>query len=113
MSGLKLYADSMSPVCRSVMLFLAANDISYESVHVNLGEPLFLLLALSLFLSLSLSLSLSFSLSLFLSLSFLGVPCSPRDYIAKVGRHALQERRSAKCLVFLLTYIIHCHSACR
>ena len=36
MSGLKLYGDPMSPVVRSVMLFLAANGIPYEMVAVSL-----------------------------------------------------------------------------
>ena len=36
MSGLKLYTDTISPVCRSVMLLLAANGIPYEKVEVSL-----------------------------------------------------------------------------
>ena len=38
MSCLKLYTSVISPVCRSVMLFLAANDIPYEAVKVELGR---------------------------------------------------------------------------
>lgn len=38
MSGLKLYADKVSPVCRSVMLLLAANNVPYEYVYVSLKK---------------------------------------------------------------------------
>lgn len=38
MSSLKLYTSVISPVCRSVMLFLAANNIPYETVEVELGR---------------------------------------------------------------------------
>ena len=38
MSGLKLYKNSKSPVCRPAMLFLAVNNIPYELVDVDLGE---------------------------------------------------------------------------
>lgn len=38
MSGLKLYEDALSPVCRSVMLFLSMNSIPHELVHVSLKD---------------------------------------------------------------------------
>ena len=38
MSGLKLYEDPISPVCRSVMLFLSMNNIPHELVHVSLKD---------------------------------------------------------------------------
>ena len=38
MSGCKLYADALSPVCRSVMLFLSMNNIPHELVHVSLKD---------------------------------------------------------------------------
>lgn len=38
MNGLKLYADKVSPVCRSVMLLLAANNIPYKYVYVSLKK---------------------------------------------------------------------------
>lgn len=38
MSGLRLYADKVSPVCRSVMLLLSANSIPYEYVYVSLKK---------------------------------------------------------------------------
>ena len=36
--GLKLYADNLSPVCRPVMLLLAANNIEHEYIYINLRE---------------------------------------------------------------------------
>ena len=36
MSELKLYADHLSPVCRSVMTFMAINDIPYTVENVSL-----------------------------------------------------------------------------
>ena len=36
MSIMKFFGDPISPVCRSVMLFLAANDIQHEFVLIDL-----------------------------------------------------------------------------
>ena len=38
MSGLKLYADTLSPVCRSVMSFMAVNNIQYTMENVSLAK---------------------------------------------------------------------------
>lgn len=38
MSELKLFSDNLSPVCRPVMLLLAANEIDYEYIYINLVE---------------------------------------------------------------------------
>ncbi len=35
MSIMKVFGDPISPVCRSVMLFLAANDIQHEFVLID------------------------------------------------------------------------------
>lgn len=38
MSGLKLFVDRMSPVCRAVLLLLKANNVPYEEVFVDLSK---------------------------------------------------------------------------
>lgn len=38
MSELKLYADTLSPVCRSVMSFMRLNNIPYTVETVSLGK---------------------------------------------------------------------------
>lgn len=38
MSKTKLFVDPISPVCRAVMLFAAANKIPYQEVHVSLHK---------------------------------------------------------------------------
>ena len=43
MSGLKLYFDAVSPVCRSVMLFLSMNGIPHEVVEISLKNSELLL----------------------------------------------------------------------
>ena len=45
MNGLKLYADTLSPVCRSVMSFMALNNIPYTMENVSLGNSKFMKLA--------------------------------------------------------------------
>lgn len=45
MNGLKLYADTLSPVCRSVMSFMALNNIPYTMENVSLGKSKFMKLA--------------------------------------------------------------------
>ena len=38
MSVLKLYADNISPVCRSVLLLLKKNEIPFEMVEISLKD---------------------------------------------------------------------------
>ena len=38
MSVLKLYADYISPVCRSVLLLLKKNEIQFEMVEISLKD---------------------------------------------------------------------------
>lgn len=38
MSKPKLFLDTMSPLCRAVMMFMAANNIPYEAIQVSLEK---------------------------------------------------------------------------
>ena len=38
MSGLKLYADSISPICRPILLLLKKNEIPFEVVEISLKD---------------------------------------------------------------------------